>query len=244
MGLTCLFGAHRWKGYVCASCGAKQHRKLVLNALRNGIAMGNIEQVRQALEAIDINERGFGGTTALISAATHDRLDMIPMLLERKADLESADSQGQTAFMHAVIGAKTEMIELLLGAGANVNTKDRHGMTPLFHAAFLCNVKLIERLLQAGADVNAKDHTGMTPLMTAASKGDVATITTLVAAGADLSARNFEGTTAHAIAKHYLHTVAAAMLKPHSAASATLVSAHASDAHTTSDNKTRTQRIS
>jgi ankyrin repeat protein len=244
MGFTCLFGAHRWKGYVCASCGAKQNRKLVLNALRNGIATDNIEQVKQALEAIDINERGFGGTTALISAASHNRLDMIPMLLERKADIEAADSQGHTALMHAVIGAKTEMIELLLCAGAKVNTKDRHGMTPLFHAAFLCDVKLIERLLQAGADVNAKDLTGMTALMCAASKGDLPTITTLVAAGADLSARNFEGTTAHAIAKHYLHTVAAAMLKPHFAASATLVSDSAQDAHTPSDNKSRTQRIS
>lgn len=249
MGVSCIFGAHRWKGFKCASCGKTQNRKLVLNALRSGAATGNVEGVTNALEALDINERGFDGSTALIIATTSGQAEIVKLLLERKADLSLADSKGQTALMHAVIKGHASLVETLLAAGAKVDAKDRHGMTALFHAAFRTDVALIEILLKSGADVNVKDLTGMTPLMCAASKGDLATINQLMVAGADPTVRNFEGTNAHAIAKHYLHTVAAALLKTNGHAAATVVNMLPADLpdpsiRPVSDAKTRTQRIS
>ena len=89
------------------------------SAARNG----DVEQVRQALEAnIDVNSANSYGATALMYACDRGHKEVVELLLEKGADPNVKDNfYGFTPLFWANSKGKTEIVELLKSKGAKSN---------------------------------------------------------------------------------------------------------------------------
>src|SRR5262245_59949095 len=135
------------------------------------------------------------------------------MLLQKKADVNAAQTDGATAMHWAVYRDDLESVDLLIQSGSKVDIKNREGVTPLHMASLYGNARIIGRLLKAGADAKQKGPAGETLLMLAARNGNPEAITMLVAAGADVNAKEpIRGTTALMWAVEQRHSAAVAAL--------------------------------
>jgi len=135
-------------------------------------------------------------------------------LLQKKADVNAAQSDGTTALHWAVRLDDPETADLLIRAGANVSAATRAGATPLELAAINGSAAMIEKLIKAGANVNAPlTKYGDTALMMAARTGKPDTIKVLLDNAAQInSAETWGGTTALMWAVSESHPEAAKLL--------------------------------
>ncbi|NNL16956.1 MAG: ankyrin repeat domain-containing protein [Flavobacteriaceae bacterium] len=108
---------------------------------------GNEEVVRFILDkANNINGTSNYGTP-LMAAVVKGNLNIVEMLLERKADTNIADSNGTTAMHYAVMFKNYDVIKLLLEAKADLKIKDNRGQSALDYAA-IYNDKKLNNLLK------------------------------------------------------------------------------------------------
>ena len=158
-------------------------------------------------KGIEIDVRGNGRETPLISAAGNTEPLVTALLLNAGADVNAAGDSGWTPLHRASSNPNGRVAALLLDAGADINAKTVDGQTPLHRAASDPNGWGAVLILDAGADINAKADNGLTPLHGAAinSNGGVAAI--LLDAGADINAKDIGGQTP-------LHSAASDNLEP------------------------------
>lgn len=117
----------------------------------------------------DIHLASNVGRNALMYAcAKHSQ--MIPLLLENKAEVNKVDFWGNTA-LHILVkwieyGVDSAGIKLLLDAGVPINATNMDGKTALHHALQNERIKIdsIKLLLDQGASADIKDNNGLTPL--------------------------------------------------------------------------------
>src|SRR5436309_3502711 len=136
--------------------------------------------------------------TDLADAAMKGNKAAVRSLLQKKADVNAAQTDGTTALHWAVRLDDLETAELLIRSGANVSAATRAGATPLQLAATNGNAAMIEKLIKAGADPNAPlTKYGDTALMMAARTGNPEAIKVLLDNGAQINAtETWGGTTA------------------------------------------------
>ena len=133
---------------------------------------------------------------------------IIKLLLEKGADVESADAEGKTLLMIAAPLEHLEITSLLLKHHAKVNavmTRGYYqGRTALHFVAdkreFTQSAKI---LVYNGADVNRKDINGWTPFMYAAKNGNLNLVRLLISRGARMSLRNKMGESVRQIAYRF-----------------------------------------
>ncbi len=166
-------------------------------ALIIAIENKDIELARQLIEAgADVNAHN-GTLTPLMAALDKATFypeiqEIIALLQEHKADINTPNKDGETALMKRAAGA-TKTFKQVLDMGAEVNLKDKNGLTALMHSASVPeNVKL---LLEKNADVNAQTEEGMTALIYAAAHGSVKAVQQLLQAKADANAKTKDGIT-------------------------------------------------
>jgi len=96
-------------------------------------AKGDIEAIKQHLSAAaNVKTPGEAGVTPLFAAAVFGRTKAAKLLIERGADLKTANGDdGSTALHAAAFFCHTETVELLLAKGAEVNARNRRSETPL-----------------------------------------------------------------------------------------------------------------
>lgn len=110
------------------------------------------------LETRDVNQ---GGMTPLIRAACNSHHSVLPLFIERGADIEAKSSKDQrSALAEACWRGHGTAAGKLLNYGADVESRDGLGRTPLMHAAV--NEKITESLLRYGAYREATDNEGLT----------------------------------------------------------------------------------
>ena len=112
-------------------------------------------------------------------------------LLQKHANVRSAEPDGTTALHWAVRAGNMAMTELLLHAGADANAMNRYGITPLSLAASAGNAPMIGILLKAGADAKRADANlpdGEKLFMLAARTDRVEAVAALANAGLDVNA--------------------------------------------------------
>jgi uncharacterized protein len=116
------------------------------------------EMARMLIAAgANINARTrLGDLTPLFMAAKNGSASILSLMLDAKADPNTANANGTTPLMLAAASGKSDAVKLLLDRGADVNAKDlTNGQTSLMFAAALGRADAIRLLASRGADTNA-----------------------------------------------------------------------------------------
>jgi len=140
-------------------------RTLLMHAAKTG----DIPRVEQLLELgakIHINAQDSNGCTALMHAAQDGHTDMIDLLCNAGATLDTQDSNGCTALMHAAQGSHIHVIRYLCEKGAALDLQNKHGQTALCIAVYSTRLDIIHFLCEQGANVDLNK-----PILTAAQFG-------------------------------------------------------------------------
>ena len=108
---------------------------------------------------------------AMQAAITHNRADMVEMLLASDSssgtacsDPNRAMGDGRRPLSVAAAGGLYNITQTLISHGADPACKDGNGDTPLHIAAETGNVEAARLLVAAGAPLDARDSVGITPL--------------------------------------------------------------------------------
>ena len=134
-------------------------------------------------------------STPIIIAACSSASDIIPILIDNGAYVDSADYGGWTALYYACYSKEYGFSESqsydtavsLISAGADVNARDVNGSTPLMIAANEGVSSVVELLIQNGADINVVDSFNGRAITYGVESGDYKTCNILVNAGAELN---------------------------------------------------------
>ena len=132
----------------------------------------------------DNNAKGQNGRSALHFASRKGYTDIVNILLDNGASVESRDTDyGRTPLFFAAAKGQTDVVRALVSAGADVNTQRNDGRSALSIASEEGHTEVAKMLLDNGAQI------GRTPLFFAAANGDIEVVRALVSAGADVNAR-------------------------------------------------------
>ncbi|PNF26962.1 hypothetical protein B7P43_G12695 [Cryptotermes secundus] len=103
------------------------------------------------------------GCVFLAACAAGDKEEVL-RLLEKGADIDTANVDGLTALHQACIDDNLEMVEFLVENGADVNRGDNEGWTPL-HATASCGfISIAKYLIEHGGNVAAVNNDAELPL--------------------------------------------------------------------------------
>ncbi|OBT58317.1 hypothetical protein VE04_01787 [Pseudogymnoascus sp. 24MN13] len=135
--------------------------------------------------------------------ASSSQEDLVRLLLQNRADIESKNSKGMTALHISAQLCQRNIVQLLLQNGANIETKNYHGMTALLVAAssVLSNQEeLVRILLENKADIKAKTIDGWMVLHYAMSAGQKDLLGVLLENGVEIEDKDSRGLAALHIA--------------------------------------------
>jgi ankyrin repeat protein len=145
--------------------------------------------------------------TPLHPAAKNGNAEMVKLLVDTGADVNTTGYSDYSALHSAVFGQHTEVVKLLLANKADVNAASTNGVTPLYIASQEGHTEVVKLLLANKADVNAKNRFGVTPLFMASDNGHPEVVKLLLAAKADVNAvRKIDGVTPLLMASQNGHT--------------------------------------
>lgn len=138
------------------------------------------------LRALQDDDRDAFGRNILLAAAAQPqgRPEIVRLLVENDADIETVDAHGRTPLIVAATHAPPEVVSLLLDGGARRDASDDQGRTALHWAVARGERRIVELLIAAGADVVSADYDGDTPLSLARRRAEPALADLLLAAGA------------------------------------------------------------
>ncbi|KAI6170532.1 Serine/threonine-protein phosphatase 6 regulatory ankyrin repeat subunit B [Aphelenchoides bicaudatus] len=121
-------------------------------------------------------------------AAWNGRCDIIKLLLESNADVNSLTRSSESALYLASKVGNVECARILLSNGADINRQTYQGYTSIHVAAETGNYEVAKLLLERGANINATDDGGITPLHAAARHGRCNVVLLLLDNDADVNA--------------------------------------------------------
>jgi ankyrin repeat protein len=175
--------------------------------LLDAIHQGDVAAVRKLLkDDPKLAKTPKGLQLPLHVAARGDNLEIVTLLLDAGADVNTPDEEGRTALHAAANNDQLEIVKLLIKRGADVKAKTKtDSFTPLHTAAAANAREVMILLLASGADVNGGWDgkalgAHLTPILLAARNGSLETARVLLAKGANLTAKDLLGNTALATA--------------------------------------------
>ncbi len=162
--------------------------------------------------------------TPIMAAASADKTEMVRYLLDRGADIESADVLGTNALLLAANGLMYNTASLLLERKANVNAFNPGiGANTLMYAINQArsdkeedSIRMMNLLIEKGVNINFQGSQGNTPLMYASGWGVVTQnperARILLDKGAKVNTQNKKGETALMMAASRGHVEIARLL--------------------------------
>lgn len=149
--------------------------------------------------------------TPLMAAAMRGHMQVVEVLLQRKANPNTKNAEGATALSYAAVFQGTDLCSVLIKHGADVKLAARG----LCDAAYRGKFDVCQFLLQSNADPNARSPDDYTPLCCAAERGHLSVCQLLVEHRADPKAKigkSFDTALSKALDKK--HADVAAFLRP------------------------------
>ena len=178
-----------------------------MTALHWAVTSQDVEEARSLIYA-GANVRAatrLGAVTPLWLAAQSGDAVMVYMLLDNKAEPDTANSDGVTPLMIASASGNPDAVQILIERGANPNAVEKSfGQTPLMFAAASNEADVISVLVGKGADVAAATKVrasstepmgGLTALHYAVRQGNVEAVDALLDRGADINQASADDTT-------------------------------------------------
>ena len=126
------------------------------------------------------------GTTTLHIAAREGDAELVRLLIERRATVDTRTREGLTPLHKAIMHNQTPVVKLLLDNGANIEARENHGKSPLHLAAELGQGNMVRLLLGKAASTSATDSEGRTPLHEPAGRGHETVVRLLLDRGANV----------------------------------------------------------
>lgn len=181
---------------------SSKEEKLLFEAIRRG----DLDEIKNTLEITDnaVTDATFeirscfGGSSGTVLHAAIGKPEVIKLLLDKGADIDSFNNSGNTPLIVAANRGEIETIEVLLKHGANINKRKGGDSTALSRGVHHINV--VKLLLDGGADPNIADEFGKTPLWYASAyKGNINIVNLLLENGADITvqAKKYKETLLH-----------------------------------------------
>ena len=185
----------------------------------------DIEKIKYLIAlGSNINARNRDGNSALYFAVKENKKEIGVLLLEKDANIFSANTQnvsplklalttsknnwlinsntikatdgsGNTALHYCSEWNLLDSVEYLVQKGALINARNANGQTPLFSAAKSDDTEIIKALISKGADINARDNLGSSPLHNAVRWNSLKAAAELINSGLDPDRPNIAGKT-------------------------------------------------
>ncbi|XP_060532687.1 rabankyrin-5 isoform X2 [Cylas formicarius] len=135
--------------------------------------------------AVNFNLRDINGDTPICLALNSGNKNLVPLLIEGKADVNVRNGKDFSLLHQAIIKEDAETAVFLLEHGVDINAKTADYETPLQLAIHCRLPEVVDALCTKGVDMSAPDRLGSCALWSALDSGqeDVANI--LVRHGAD-----------------------------------------------------------
>ena len=118
--------------------------------------------VKQLATKESINKTTTAGLYPIHIAVKVGAIEIVKLLIERGADVDSVDKEGRSPLHYAVQYQNKEMIFLLLKSEADPNIQNIYGITPLHQAAYSSTIEIVKMLVMFGADPKIKNNNGNT----------------------------------------------------------------------------------
>jgi len=129
------------------------------------------------------------GTSFLVTAVKHKRIDIVRKLLDAGADA-SCRGEAKSALCWASEMGSNEMTSLLLSRGADASVRSQCGLDALCYASAKGHRDIVESLLSGASTSSPPVHLERSvALLEACSGGHVETALTLIASGAPVDSR-------------------------------------------------------
>lgn len=143
--------------------------------------------------------------TPLHNAAVSGHLDVVRLLVNAGAEVDTADDRGRTPLIRAAEYGNLPVVDLLVSHGAKLDWVDAFGWTALYQSTLCGHSDMVEHLLVLGADMNGAG--GESPVLAAAGGATPRALATLRNANIDFYMRRCRATTApvHRAASEALH---------------------------------------
>lgn len=149
------------------------------------------------------------GLTSLAVATRDGNLEMVTLLLELNAPVDSGQIAVASNLWLASLNGKGRIASTLILHGADVEYVDaNYGSTPLFAAVWFGHEDVATTLLDAGADpnvtaLNSPFGVNVSPLRVACDRNNVRLVRLLLRFGADPDSKTSSGSTALTTSCHY-----------------------------------------
>ena len=170
-----------------------------MDELLKAVNAGDVPTVAGFIDkGLDPNTTDREGQTLLMTASRLGHLELVKLLVARKASVTRRNPYGDTALMFAALKGQVAVAQFLITHGGQVN---QTGWAPLHYAAFEGRTEMVKLLLSKGAEKDAVAPNGYSSLMLAARNGHLEAARMLLYADADVAIKAPDGQTALGIAK-------------------------------------------
>jgi ankyrin repeat protein len=151
--------------------------------------------------------------TVLMIASEEGHNDIVKLLIDRGAHLDTVNASGWSALGCAIEHDRLDTLRLLLSLGADPGITGFEGDTPLILGAKEGKTAIVQALLESGARVDAANSDGGTALMYGAANAYRDVVRLCLSAGASVNLRDCDGKTALDWAEEAEDGVVIAMLE-------------------------------
>lgn len=210
-----VFLDHRPRDEVAQLVSAKTNgaTPLVLSC-RNGhkeVVEYLVERCRADVEqagSVTFDGETIEGAPPLWCAAAAGHLEIVKLLTDRGANVNSTTKTNSTPLRAACFDGHFEIVQYLVQHGADIEVANRHGHTCLMIACYKGHYKIAKYLMEEKADVNRKSIKGNTALHDCAESGSLEIMKLLLTSGAriDVDAYGMTPLLAAAVTGH-IHIV-------------------------------------
>ncbi|XP_048252515.1 ankyrin repeat and KH domain-containing protein 1-like [Haliotis rufescens] len=191
------------------------------NILRLACMGGHLETVEfvLSLNVVDINSRGGGSRTPVMTAAEWRHRDVVELLVSKGADVSLVDVNGDNILHWACWAGHLATVKFVLSLNVvDINSRGGGSRTPVMRAALRRHRDVVELLVSKGADVSLVDEDGDNTLHLACYRGHLETVKFVLSLNVvDIDARNNSGRTAADVARRRGHTPVLDLLVSHGA---------------------------